>query len=55
LGEGLGLSADWAYNIVSQVGNYAELYEKNITPIELPRGVNSLWTQGGLMYAMPLR
>ena len=55
LGEGLGLSADWAFNIVSQVGNYAELYEKNITPIELPRGVNSLWTKGGLMYAMPLR
>ena len=55
LGEGLGLSADWAYNIIEQVGNYAELYEKNITPIELPRGVNSLWTQGGLMYAMPLR
>ena len=55
LGEGLGLPADWAKQIIAQVGNYGELYEANITPIELPRGVNSLWTEGGLMYAMPLR
>jgi len=55
LGEGLGLPADFAKQIIAQVGNYGELYERNISPIELPRGVNNLWTNGGLMYAMPLR
>ncbi len=55
---GLGLDADWAYNIVSQVGNYEEIYLRNVgpaTPLGLPRGVNSLWTDGGLLYAPPFR
>jgi len=55
---GLGLDPDWAYNIVSQVGNYGEIYLRNVgpsTPLGLPRGVNSLWTEGGLLYAPPFR
>ncbi|TXR54199.1 amino acid ABC transporter substrate-binding protein [Reinekea thalattae] len=55
LGENLGLEADWAYNIISQVGNYGEIWETNVAPLELPRGLNNLWSQGGIMYAPPLR
>ncbi|MDZ7665374.1 MAG: amino acid ABC transporter substrate-binding protein [Desulfotignum sp.] len=58
LGELLGLDDKWAYNIVKQVGNYGEIYERNVgpdTPLGLPRGLNALWTEGGLMYASPLR
>ncbi|WP_144063080.1 amino acid ABC transporter substrate-binding protein [Litchfieldella anticariensis] len=57
-GEGMGLSADWAYNIISQVGNYAEIYDRNVglnSPLEIERGVNALWTEGGLQYAPPVR
>ena len=46
LGQKLGLSADWAYNIVKQVGNYGEIFERNVgekTPLGLPRGLNALW------------
>jgi len=58
MGKNLGVGPDWAYNIVKQVGNYGEVFEKHIgvnTPVGLSRGVNSLWTRGGLMYAMPVR
>ncbi|MFQ5793895.1 MAG: amino acid ABC transporter substrate-binding protein [Candidatus Bipolaricaulia bacterium] len=55
MGEKLGLSDDWARNIIAAVGNYAEIFTRNLTPIGLPRGVNQLWTQGGLLYAMPFR
>ena len=58
LGKNLGVGADWAYNIVKQVGNYGEVFEKHIgenTPVGLPRGVNQLWTKGGIQYAMPVR
>jgi len=58
LGEKLGLSVDWAYNIIKQVGNYGEIYERHIgpkTPIGLDRGVNALWNKGGLQYAPPMR
>ena len=55
LDPGLGLPVDFAYQIVKQVGNYAEIYERNLTPIGLERGVNSLWTDGGLLYAPPYR
>jgi len=58
MGKNLGVGPDWAYNIVKQVGNYGEVFEKHIgvnTPVGLSRGVNSLWTKGGLMYAMPVR
>lgn len=54
LGSFLGLDADWAYNIVSQVGNYEEIYNRNLGPDTLtfiPRGLNSLYTDGGLLYA----
>ena len=57
-GEELGLSADWAYNIIKQVGNYGEIFERNIgmnTPIGLARGLNALWTDGGLQYSPPFR
>jgi len=61
LHEGLGLSKDWAYNIVSQVGNYDEVYEAYMGGGELGIGIaragsqNALWTQGGLMYSPPFR
>lgn len=57
-GKELGLSQDWAYQIIKQVGNYGEVFEKHIgekTPIGLARGVNALWTKGGLMYSPPFR
>ena len=55
LGKGLGLGNRWAYNIVKQVGNYGEAFERNLTPLGFERGVNQLWTKGGLMYAPPIR
>jgi general L-amino acid transport system substrate-binding protein len=57
-GAYVGLSKDWAYNIVKGVGNYGELWERNVgesTPIGLPRGLNALWKDGGIMYAPPIR
>jgi len=58
MGEGLGIGNDWAYNILKQVGNYGEAFERNVgknTPLKLERGLNALWTQGGLQYAPPVR
>lgn len=55
LGRSMGVDNDWALRIVRQVGNYGEMYERNITPIGIPRGVNNLWTNGGLHYAPPIR
>ncbi len=57
-GEELGLSKDWAYRIIKSVGNYGEIFERNIgvnTPIGLERGLNALWTNGGLQYSPPFR
>jgi general L-amino acid transport system substrate-binding protein len=57
-GKLLGLDKEWAYRVVKQVGNYGESFERNLgpkTPVALPRGVNNLWTKGGLMYAPPIR
>jgi general L-amino acid transport system substrate-binding protein len=54
----MGLDRRWAYNAIKAVGNYGEIFERNLgsgSPIGLPRGVNDLWTRGGLMYAMPIR
>ena len=54
----LGLSDQWAYRAIKQVGNYGEIFERNVgekTPLKLSRGPNALWTKGGLMYAMPAR
>jgi len=58
MGLKLGLSNDWAYNIIKQVGNYEEVYNRNLgpdTPTYIPRGYNSLYTNGGLLYAPPVR
>ena len=56
--EKFGLSKDWAARIIRRVGNYAEVYERNLgtkTPLGIPRGLNELWTAGGIMYAPPVR
>ncbi len=58
LGQALKLDPAWAYNIVRAIGNYGELYERTMgesTAVALPRGPNRLWTQGGLLYALPMR
>lgn len=52
---GLGLPPDFAVQVVSQVGNYGEIYERNIAPLEIERGLNALYTDGGLQYAPPYR
>jgi general L-amino acid transport system substrate-binding protein len=56
LGKKLGLGNDWAYNVIKQVGNYGEIYDRNWgPPLNLARGVNELWTNGGLMYGFPMK
>jgi len=57
-GKALGLDEKWAYNIIKSVGNYGEIFERNVgkgSPLKLDRGLNDLWTTGGLMYAPPAR
>lgn len=57
-GEGMGLSNDWAFNIIAKVGNYAEIYDRNVgekSPLGIPRGLNALWNKGGVQYAAPIR
>jgi len=54
----LGLSGDWAYNVIKQVGNYSEIFERTLgagSPYNFSRAVNALWNKGGVMYALPLR
>jgi general L-amino acid transport system substrate-binding protein len=58
MGKMTGLSNEWAYNIIKQIGNYGESFERNVglkTPLGLARGLNELWSKGGLMYAPPIR
>ncbi len=58
LGENLGLSKDWVARIVRLVGNYGEVFEKNVgsdSKLAIPRGINNLWDRGGIQYAPPLR
>ena len=58
LGQSLKLDPAWAYNVIRAIGNYGELYERTMgenTPVALPRGPNRLWTDGGLLYALPMR
>ena len=55
LGKLMGLDNRWAFQIVKQVGNYGESFEANLKPLGFERGMNRLWTQGGLLYAPPLR
>jgi general L-amino acid transport system substrate-binding protein len=55
-GEALGLKEDWAANVIKQVGNFGESYDRNIkAQLGLERGLNALWTKGGLIYAPPVR
>jgi general L-amino acid transport system substrate-binding protein len=58
MGKALGVDEKWVYNIVKQVGNYGESFERNVgqgSPLKIERGLNKLWTQGGLQYAPPIR
>jgi general L-amino acid transport system substrate-binding protein len=58
IGQGLGLENDWVQAIVREVGNYGEVFDRNIgsgSPLAIARGLNALWTDGGLQYAPPLR
>lgn len=58
MGEKMGVPNSWGYDIIRQVGNYGEIYERHLgpdTPINLPRGINHLWTNGGIQYAAPIR
>lgn len=58
LGQAMGLNNDFCYQIIKQVGNYGEIYESNLGPdtaFDLPRGLNSLYTEGGLLYSPPFR
>lgn len=58
LGEGLGLTNDFAARIIKHVGNYAEIYDRNLGPktkLNLARGQNQLWNKGGLLYSPPFR
>jgi general L-amino acid transport system substrate-binding protein len=57
-GKSLGLDEKWAYNIIKQVGNYGEVFERNVgvnTTLGIERGLNALWTKGGLMYSPPFK
>ena len=58
LAKGLGLSADWIVKVVKAVGNYGEIYDRNLgpsTPMNIARGLNKPWTEGGILYAPPYR
>ena len=58
MGKSLGVDEKWVYNMVKQVGNYGEIFDRNVgkdSPMKLERGLNDLWTRGGLMYSMPVR
>ena len=57
-GEYIGLSNDWALNVIKQVGNYEESFNRNVGPdteLGIARGVNALWSKGGILYAAPVR
>jgi len=57
-GEAFGLTNDWAYRIIKHVGNYGEIFERNVgqgSPLKIVRGLNALWTKGGLQYGPPIR
>jgi general L-amino acid transport system substrate-binding protein len=57
-GPALGLPKDWAFNIVRSVGNYGEIFDRNLGPktsLALDRGLNKLWSKGGILYAPPMR
>src|SRR5713101_5408224 len=58
MGKALGVDEKWVYNIVHQVGNYGESFDRNVgagSPLKIDRGLNKLWTEGGILYAPPIR
>jgi len=58
MGKALGVDERWVYSIVKQVGNYGEAFERNLgmgSPLKIDRGLNKLWTEGGILYAPPIR
>jgi general L-amino acid transport system substrate-binding protein len=58
MGKALGLDEKWVYNAIKAVGNYGQIFERNVgaqSPLKLDRGLNDLWTRGGLIYAIPIR
>ena len=58
LGQAMGLDNDWCYQVIKQVGNYGEIYDRNLGPdtrFNVPRGLNSPYTEGGMLYSMPFR
>ena len=58
MGKALGVDEKWVYNIIKQVGNYGESFDRNVgmgSPLKIARGQNELWTKGGLQYAPPIR
>jgi general L-amino acid transport system substrate-binding protein len=55
VGKSLGVDNDWLVRAIKAVGNYGEVYQRNIGPLAIPRGVNALWNNGGAMYAPPIR
>jgi general L-amino acid transport system substrate-binding protein len=57
-GEQLGVAKDWAVRIIKLVGNYGEVFERNVgqgSPLKIDRGLNKLWNKGGIQYAPPIR
>jgi general L-amino acid transport system substrate-binding protein len=54
-GAALGVDNKWAYHIVKALGNYGEMWERNIGPSGAPRALNRLWNDGGLQFAPPIR
>jgi general L-amino acid transport system substrate-binding protein len=57
-GTDIGLASDWAARIIRLVGNYDEVFERNVgtgSKLGIPRGINQLWTHGGIQYAPPIR
>ena len=57
-GEWMGLPDDWSFNVIKLVGNYSEVFERNVgkdSPLQISRGLNALWKDGGIQYAPPLR
>jgi general L-amino acid transport system substrate-binding protein len=55
MGKALGLDNKWAYSVIKSVGNFGEMWNRDITPMGVPRGINNISTKGGLQYAPPIR
>jgi general L-amino acid transport system substrate-binding protein len=55
MGKALGIDNKFAYNVIKAVGNFGEVWDRNITPMGVPRGINNIWSKGGLQYAPPMR